>query len=149
MSDFGNELVDLDGALAFDRDGFQLVRIKLDVFALVDLEAFDDVGGFDFVAGFGIDLAIPNAVAGFLIELMEADLLAFAGRRIKRDRAGDERQLQIAFPVRTRGHGTLLYATQNTTNKDRPFTAAIRVYKPGTLPEISAVARLEPCGSIA
>ena len=32
------------------------------------------------------------------------------------------------------------YATQNTTSKDRPVMAAIRVYKPGTLPEISSVA---------
>jgi hypothetical protein len=54
---FRNEFVDLNSAIAFDRDGFQFLRIKLDVFALVDLEAFDNVGLFDFVGGFGIDLA--------------------------------------------------------------------------------------------
>jgi hypothetical protein len=41
---FRDELVDLNSALTLDRDGFQFIRIKLDVFALVDLEAFDDVG---------------------------------------------------------------------------------------------------------
>ena len=114
---FWDKLVDLDGALALDRDGFQLLRVELDVFALVDLEAFDDVGLFDLVTRFGIHLAIPNAVTGLFVELMKTDLFALACRGIKRDRAGDERQLQIAFPIRTRGHGTHLYATQIRNTK--------------------------------
>jgi hypothetical protein len=39
-----HELVDLDGTLALDRDGFQLFGVQLKVLALADLVPFDDVG---------------------------------------------------------------------------------------------------------
>ena len=103
-----HELVDLDRALALDRDRFQLFRLELEVLALADLVALDDVGRLDLVAGVGIDLAILDAMAGVLVELVEADLFALAGRGKERDRARDQGQLQIAFPIRTRGHGQLL-----------------------------------------
>src|SRR5262249_35193129 len=38
-----HELVDLDRALALDRDGLELFGLKLDVLALADLVAFDDL----------------------------------------------------------------------------------------------------------
>ena len=36
---------------------------------------------------------------------LKRDLLGLRGRRVQRDRAGDEGQTQEAFPVRARGHG--------------------------------------------
>jgi hypothetical protein len=38
-----DELIDVDGALALYGNRFQLFRIKLKIFALADLVAFDDV----------------------------------------------------------------------------------------------------------
>src|SRR3546814_15941360 len=42
--------------------------------------------------------------AGFAVEGVEAHLLAVAGGRRQRHRAGDERQLQVACPVGARRH---------------------------------------------
>ena len=61
-------------------------------------------------AGVRVHLLVSDAVAGLLVELMEADLLALRRRRVHGDRAGDERELQVAFPVRTRGHGLTPYS---------------------------------------
>jgi hypothetical protein len=49
---------------------------KLDVLALPNFVPLDDVFGLDFIATLGIDLAVLDAVAGVLVDLMEADLLA-------------------------------------------------------------------------
>ena len=56
-------------------------------------------------------------MTGCLVELIEADLLPLRRRRIKRDGTGDERKLEVAFPVRTQGHVTNSYATQNHRDK--------------------------------
>jgi hypothetical protein len=63
----GHKLVDVDCALALNRDGFELLGIKLDIVALPDLVALDDICRIHFVAGFRIDLAVFNAVPGLLI----------------------------------------------------------------------------------
>ena len=62
----------------------------------------------DLAPGLGVDLLVPDAIAGLLVELMEADLLPLGGRRKQRDRTGDEREFQVAFPVRARGHEQFL-----------------------------------------
>src|SRR5713226_8943727 len=77
----GHKLVNVDGALALDCDGFEFFGIEFDVLALADLVAFDDVGGLDLVPALGINLAILDTVAGVLIDLMEADLLALRRSR--------------------------------------------------------------------
>src|SRR5512133_3421023 len=41
-----------------------------------DFVALNDIGGIDLVAGLRIDLPIPDAVTGLLIDLIEADFLA-------------------------------------------------------------------------
>ena len=73
----GYELIDIDDALALDRDCFQFLGRKLDVVTLRDLVAFDDVSGLEFLAGISIHLFVFDAVAGFFVQLMEADLFAF------------------------------------------------------------------------
>jgi len=103
----GYEFVDFDSALALERDGLELFRIDLDVFPLADLVALDDVGGIDLVPGFGIHLAVLDAMTGLLVELMEADLFTLRCRRKERDRAGDERELKVTFPICAWGHGLL------------------------------------------
>src|ERR1700730_9060142 len=75
----GHELVDVDRALALDRDSFELLGIKLDIFTLSDLIALDDICRIHFIRRFCIHLAVLDTVASFLVELMEADLLALGG----------------------------------------------------------------------
>jgi hypothetical protein len=71
-----------DRAFALNRDRFELLGIELDIVALADLVPLDDICGIYFITGFGIDRAVLDAVAGALVELVEADLLAFrCGRK--------------------------------------------------------------------
>ena len=53
---FRNELVNLDRALALDRYGLEFFRLDLEVLALADLVALDDVGGLHLIAALGVDL---------------------------------------------------------------------------------------------
>src|SRR5262249_35561435 len=111
--DFGapNEFVDFDGPRALKRNRLDLFIVDLDVAALVDLIALDDLVLAHFLAGVLIDLAVADAVARFLVDLIEADLLAFAGRGEKLNRTRHQGKAQEALPVRTRGHGSLLLGT--------------------------------------
>ena len=59
----------------------------------------------DDAPGVLVDHLLAQAVAGLAVDLVEVRLLGLAGRREERDRAGDERELEIAFPVRARRHG--------------------------------------------
>ena len=72
--------------LALNRDGFELLGIKFDIVALADFVALDDICGIDLVAAFRIDLTVLDAIASFLIELMEADLLALRRGRKQSNR---------------------------------------------------------------
>src|ERR1700738_275219 len=73
----GHELVDVDRALALDRDSFELLGIKLDIFTLSDLIALDDICRIHLIGRFGIYITVLDAMASLLIELVKADLLAF------------------------------------------------------------------------
>src|SRR5205814_4354382 len=64
----------------------------------------DDVVRFDLAPGLGVDLLVLDPIAGLLVQLVEADLFAFRGGWKQRDRTRDKRQLEVTFPVRTRGH---------------------------------------------
>src|ERR1700730_16444892 len=77
----GHELVDVDRALALDRDSFELLGIKLNIVALANFIALNDICRIHLIGRFGIDLTVLDTVAGFLVELMEADLLALGGDR--------------------------------------------------------------------
>src|SRR6201987_24116 len=56
-------------------------------------------------------------MAGLFIDLMEADFFPLGRRWKQRDRTRDERQLQVAFPIRARGHDNYseLRGTLNST----------------------------------
>jgi hypothetical protein len=64
--------------------------------ALGDLIAFDDVLAIYLLAGVRIYFR-ADAVAGVLVDLVEANFLALARRRIERNRAGDERKPEGLF----------------------------------------------------
>ena len=61
------------------------------------------------------DVLLTQAIAGLLVDLPERHPLGAGRRRVDGHRAGDERQLEVALPVRTGRHGQL------HTN-DRPQT---------------------------
>jgi hypothetical protein len=67
------------------------------------------------VARLGIDFAVSDPMPGFLVELMEADFLAFGSRGIESDRTRDQRELEIALPIGTRAT-TYSYANTTETN---------------------------------
>ena len=100
-----DELVDLDGARRFQRDVLELLLRHLDEGVGVDLVALDDVLVGDLLAGIGVHLGVLDAVAGLPVELVERDLFGLRRGRIQRDRTGDERKAQEAFPVGAGGHG--------------------------------------------
>jgi hypothetical protein len=80
MSFFGTEFLDFYGAFAFDGDGFQLLRVKLNVLALADRGLFCDLVLRYLVAGLGMDLAIPDAVlricSGFCLKSAQRNAFA-------------------------------------------------------------------------
>jgi hypothetical protein len=53
----------------------------------------------------------------FFVDLIKADFLSLAARRKQSNRTRNERELQVTFPIRTRGHGLL------HTNKGRCIEA--------------------------
>jgi len=90
---------------AADRDGFELFGLDLYVLAFGDFVAFHDVRGIDLVSGLRVHFEIFDAVPGILVDLMKADFLPFARRRIQGDGTRDEREFEVAFPIRAGGHG--------------------------------------------
>jgi hypothetical protein len=60
-------------ALALKRDSLELLGIKLEIVALADLVALDDICRINFVTRFRIDLAVFDTVASFPVERAEAD----------------------------------------------------------------------------
>jgi hypothetical protein len=78
----------------------------------VDLIPLDDIRGLDFLAGVGVDLQIFDPVSGLLVDLVETDLVGLRRGREKRDRTGNQRKAQKAFPIGTRGHLKLLHSTE-------------------------------------
>jgi hypothetical protein len=86
-----NELLNLDSS----RSPAQLLRVlvgDLDVLSLPYLVSIYDLVGRHLTARAFIDLAIPDAVACFAIDLMEADFLAFARGRDKIGQDTSERR---------------------------------------------------------
>ena len=66
-------------------------RAKLDIIALGNLIAFDDVSTLHIVPGYGIDFPVADAIAGLFVELVKADLFALRGSRKQRDGTRDKR----------------------------------------------------------
>src|SRR6266481_2816912 len=118
-----HELVDLDRARALYGDGLEFLGFELDVFALADFVAFDDVGRVDFLLGLRVHFAVSDAVAGVLVDLMKPDFFALAARGKECDRTRAEREFQVAFPIRARGHGGTPIATRINESESYPVPA--------------------------
>jgi hypothetical protein len=103
-----DEFINLDDALAFNGYGIEFLRFKLDILALGDLVAFDDVSTLHIVPSYRINFSVADAITGLLVKLVETDLFPLRRRWEQCDRARDERKLEIAFPIRARGHELLL-----------------------------------------
>src|SRR5215217_5947023 len=88
---------------ARDLDCFQLVILHDEVLALGHLVATAFVFGGDRLMGFLIDELLAEAIAGDLVDLPERNALGRGARRMQRDRTRDQRQFEVAFPVRTHG----------------------------------------------
>src|ERR1700746_443827 len=104
--------------------GFEFHGIKLNVLAIADLIALDDVGGLDLLPALGIDLAVFDPMPGFLVDLMEADPLALRRGGKKSDRAGNEGELEIALPVGTGRHNYELLTQMNSQDSLRAAPSA-------------------------
>jgi hypothetical protein len=114
-----DKLIDLDHARAFQRDRIELIRLQLKVFVLSELVAFDYIVGIDLAVGLCIHFLVLYAVAGFLVDLVKTDLVALRGCRKQRDRTRNERELEEAFPVRTRRHGDTLQGDRTLAQRRR------------------------------
>jgi hypothetical protein len=111
-----HELIDLEGARALDGDRLELLGLELDILALAHFVTLDDVGCVDVLVSLRVHFAVFDAVAGRLVNLMEPDLLPLAAGGKQRHRTRDEREFQVAFPVRARGHGLLLFDGRHCLN---------------------------------
>ena len=83
--------------------GLQLLLLHHQELVLADLIPTSPIVGLDHLAGDRIDELLPQAIAGLPVDLPERNSLGGGESRIKANRAGDERKLQIALPMRTRG----------------------------------------------
>ncbi len=82
----GDEVGDLDRPRALRPQLLQLVLVERDVAAGADLEAHLDVVGVDLLAGLLRHLAIADARAGLLVQLVEVDVVvAHRAERLHRD----------------------------------------------------------------
>src|SRR5207248_11059894 len=106
----------------------ELLVGDLDILALADLIALDDGLAVDLAPALLVYLAVADAVSGFAVDLVEADLVAFRRGGIKRDRTRHQRQLEIALPIRTRGHARTP-TLQNPPRLNAMSEAAFRLQK--------------------
>src|SRR5205085_6529678 len=96
--------------------------VDRDVMALFVFETLDDLVAFDRPDA-GYDELLPDALAGGLMDLMEADLVALSGGVVEADRYCHQRQLQKAGPIRSCGswHVTMLQCSLYPTIAPPPL----------------------------
>src|SRR6516164_6696319 len=122
---FWNELVNIDGARAFDLDGLYFLILNNHVLALCDLIAAHHVVPRDDLAGLRIDILLLQSVARFPVDPIETHFFAERGGRIERNGARDQRNPKIALPVRTRRHWIRLNNTRRA-NYTANFSKCLR-----------------------
>ena len=98
-----HEGLDLQRLGALDLERLEVAVLDQDVLALGDLVALDAIGRVDRLAAHRIDQVLLQAIAGLAVQRVERHALRRRGRVVERDAAGDERQLEVAFPRGT-GH---------------------------------------------
>ncbi len=98
-----HETVDLNHVGALDLDRFELRVLDDQVLPPGNLVATALVLGIDRLAGFLIDELLTQPIAGRLVDLPEGNALCARAGGVQCDRARDQGQLKIAFPVGTHG----------------------------------------------
>src|SRR5438309_1767316 len=98
-----HKTVDIDHVGALDLDGFKFLVRDDQILPLGDLVAAALALGIDRLAGFLIDELLTQPIAGRLVDLPEGDALCGRAGSMQCDRARDQGQLKIAFPVRSHG----------------------------------------------
>jgi hypothetical protein len=84
---------------ALDLDRFELLVLDDQVLPPGDLVASAPVLGVNWLAGFFIDELLTQPIAGRLVDLPEGDALCGRAGGVQCDRARDQGQLEVAFPV--------------------------------------------------
>ena len=96
--------------------GLELHRLEVlvledDVLLVLVLVALDQVGALD-QPELGVDRLHVDPVVGVLVQLVEADALARARRRVEPHRAAHQAQLQISLPASPGRHRRLSSRSQ-------------------------------------
>ena len=97
-----DEAVEVDRLRRLDPERLQLVIGDDDILVPLIFEALDHVAALDRLAGLGVDQLLLHAVAGFGVELVQADVLRLARRRGQIDRARHQRETQKSVPSSAR-----------------------------------------------
>src|SRR5262249_1435353 len=100
----GDGLINLDRALALDRDRLQLFWFDGDVFSFALFIAPNDVVFVDLASRIRIDLIVLDAISRPSVELMKVDFFPLRCSRVKSDWARHQGKAQKSFPIRARGH---------------------------------------------
>ncbi len=87
--------------------GFQLFVLHDDELIFANLVPMALFMGLHRLAGDRVHHLLAQAVTGGFVDLTEGNPLGGRDRGVQGDRRRDERQLQIALPMRSRGHDLL------------------------------------------
>ena len=100
---------------ALDLDLIEFLVFDLEVLSLPDLVAAAGIFLGDRLARLRVDHLLLETIARVLVDAMKRNALGSRRSRIKRDRARDQRELEITLPIRSRRHGELLAAYARVT----------------------------------
>ena len=102
-----DEGLDVQGVVGLELHRLEVLVLDDDVLLVLVLVALHQVRALD-QPELGIDRLHVDPVVGVLVQLVEADPLVRAGRRVEPHRAAHQAQLQITLPARSRRHCGLL-----------------------------------------
>src|SRR6266852_8637624 len=95
-----HELFDVDRVGAFEPQRFQLFVLDRHELVAADLVSAALLPGVDHIARYRVHELLLEPIAGALVDLPKGYALARRQRGEHRDWAGDERELEVAFPKR-------------------------------------------------
>jgi hypothetical protein len=93
--------------VGFDAHRLEVRILDDDVFLVLVFVALDQIGALD-QPQLGIDRLHVDAVVGVLVQLVEGDALAGAGRRVEPHGAAHEAEFEVTFPACPWRHDSLL-----------------------------------------
>src|SRR5262249_61757479 len=103
------ELIDLDGASAFDLQSLKFFILNDEVLPFSDLIAASGVLSGDNLTGFRVNVLLFQTISGFPVNPIKTHLFAERRRWIKSNGTGHQRKPKEALPICTRGHSILVH----------------------------------------